>query len=398
MPVALVIAVGFVALFVGGGARFAIGLIFKPMVEELGWARGELGLAVGVYFVVSAFATFIAGRLADRMDARTLLAAGTLLGGIGIGLMSLVAAPWHAVLLYGVIFAIGNGTASLTTVGVMVTRSVPRRAGLANAAVISGTSFGQLVMIAALAAALAGIGWRAVFVWLAAAHLLLLPLFARALPGARPPAAASAQDGALSLGAATRAPRFWLLVVMYAICGLDDFFVATHVVAFAQDRGVGALFAGNLLALMGLTALVGVLTAGAFSDRTGPALGAAIAFAARIAVFGLVALDQSPLSIAIFALVFGASFLVTAPMTVLFVRESFGTRHLGALTGLVTMVHQIFGGIGAYAGALVFDYRGSYDAAFIALLFASTIGFVLALLLRAPKSAATFSASSGSSP
>jgi predicted MFS family arabinose efflux permease len=398
MPVALVIAVGFVALFVGGGARFAIGLIFKPMVEELGWARGELGLAVGVYFVVSAFATFIAGRLADRMDARTLLAAGTLLGGIGIGLMSLVAAPWHAVALYGVIFAIGNGTASLTTVGVMVTRSVPRRAGLANAAVISGTSFGQLVMIAALAAALAGIGWRAVFVWLAAAHLLLLPLFARALPGARPPAAASAQDGALSLGAATRAPRFWLLVVMYAICGLDDFFVATHVVAFAQDRGVGALFAGNLLALMGLTALVGVLTAGAFSDRTGPALGAAIAFAARIAVFGLVAIDQSPLSIAIFALVFGATFLVTAPLTVLFVRESFGTRHLGALTGLVTMVHQIFGGIGAYAGALVFDYRGSYDAAFIALLFASTIGLVLALLLRAPKSAATSSASSGSSP
>jgi predicted MFS family arabinose efflux permease len=397
MPVALVIAVGFVALFVGGGARFAIGLIFKPMVEELGWARGELGLAVGVYFVVSAFATFIAGRLADRMDARTLLAAGTLLGGIGIGLMSLVAAPWHAVLLYGVIFAIGNGTASLTTVGVMVTRSVPRRAGLANAAVISGTSFGQLVMIAALAAALAGIGWRAVFAWLAAAHLLLLPLFARALPGARPPAAASAQDGALSLGAATRAPRFWLLVVMYAICGLDDFFVATHVVAFAQDRGVGALFAGNLLALMGLTALVGVLAAGAFSDRTGPALGAAIAFAARIAVFGLVALDQSPLSIAIFALVFGASFLVTAPLTVLFVRESFGTRHLGALTGLVTMVHQIFGGIGAYAGALVFDYRGSYDAAFIALLFASSIGFVLALMLRAPKSAPT-SASAGSSP
>jgi predicted MFS family arabinose efflux permease len=397
MPVALVIAVGFVALFVGGGARFAIGLIFKPMVEELGWARGELGLAVGVYFVVSAFATFIAGRLADRMDARTLLAAGTLLGGIGIGLMSLVAAPWHAVLLYGVIFAIGNGTASLTTVGVMVTRSVPRRAGLANAAVISGTSFGQLVMIAALAAALAGIGWRAVFAWLAAAHLLLLPLFARALPGARPPAAASAQDGALSLGAATRAPRFWLLVVMYAICGLDDFFVATHVVAFAQDRGVGALFAGNLLALMGLTALVGVLAAGAFSDRTGPALGAAIAFAARIAVFGLVALDQSPLSIAIFALVFGATFLVTAPLTVLFVRESFGTRHLGALTGLVTMVHQIFGGIGAYAGALVFDYRGSYDAAFIALLFASSIGFVLALMLRAPKSAPT-SASAGSSP
>jgi predicted MFS family arabinose efflux permease len=398
MPVALVIAVGFVVLFVSGGARFAVGLIFKPMVDELGWARGELGLAVALYLVVSAFATFIAGKLADRMDARALLGAGTLLGGIGIGLMSLVSAPWQAMLLYGVVFALGNGAASLTTVGVIVTRSVPRRAGLANAAVISGTSVGQLVMIAAMAAVLVEIGWRAVFVWLAAAHLLLLPVLAPALPGARAPEGASAQRAGLNLGAAARTPRFWLLAAMYAICGLDDFFVATHVVAFAQDRGVGALFAGNLLALMGLTALIGVLAAGALSDRTGPVLATAIAFGARVAVFGLVALDQSPLSIAIFALVFGATFLVTAPLTVLFVRDSFGTRHLGALTGIITMVHQIFGGIGAYAGALVFDYSGSYDAAFIALLVASAVGLVLALMLRAPKPRATSSASARSSP
>jgi len=398
MPVALVVAVGFAVLFVSGGARFAVGLIFKPMVDDLGWARGELGLAVGLYLVVSAFATFIAGRLADRMDARALLGGGILLGGIGIGLMSLVSAPWQAMLLYGVIFAIGNGAASLTTVGVMVTRSAPERAGLANAAVISGSSAGQLVMIAALAAVLVEIGWRAVFACLAAAHLLLLPLLAPTLPGAKPLDASSAQRSGLDLAAAARTPRFWLLAAVYAICGLDDFFVATHVVAFAQDRGVGALFAGNLLALMGLTAFIGVLAAGALSDRAGPVPATAIAFGARIAVFGLVALDQSPLSIAIFALVFGATFLVTAPLTVLFVRESFGTRHLGALTGIITMVHQIFGGIGAYAGALVFDHGGSYDAAFIALLVASAVGLVLALMLRAPKPLATSSASARSSP
>jgi predicted MFS family arabinose efflux permease len=353
---------------------------------------------VGLYLVVSAFATFIAGRLADRMDARTLLGAGMLLGGIGIGLMSLVSAPWQAMLLYGVIFAIGNGAASLTTVGVVVTRAAPRRAGLANAAVISGTSVGQLVMIAALAAVLVEIGWRAVFAWLAAAHLLVLLALARRLPGTKPSDAASAQRSGLDLAAAARTPRFWLLAAMYAICGLDDFFVATHVVAFAQDRGLGVLLAGNLLALMGLTALVGVLAAGALSDRAGPVPATAIAFGARIAVFGLVVLDQSPLSIAIFALVFGATFLVTAPLTVLFVRESFGIRHLGALTGVITMVHQIFGGIGAYAGALVFDYSGSYDAAFIALLVASVAGLVLALMLRAPKRMATSSASARSSP
>ncbi len=55
-------------LLVGGGARFAIGLTFRPMVDEFGWSRGDLGVAVGVYMLVSAVATFIAGRMADRLS------------------------------------------------------------------------------------------------------------------------------------------------------------------------------------------------------------------------------------------------------------------------------------------------------------------------------------------
>ena len=144
--------------------------------------------------------------------------------------------------------------------------------------------------------------------------------------------------------AAARTRQFWLLLVIYAICGFDDFFVTTHVVAFAQDRGVDVFLAGNLLALMGLTGLIGVIAAGAFSDRSGPVWPTVLAFAARVAVFGLIMVDQSAVSVAVFALVFGATFLVTAPLTVVFVSESFGTRHLGALTGLITMVHQICGG------------------------------------------------------
>jgi len=381
MPVALVLAGGFLVLFVSGGARFSIGLTLKPMVDELGWLRSDLGLAVALYMVISAFATFVAGRMADRLGARAILGAGTVVGGIGIGLMCLVSAPWQAMLLYGVIFAIGNGAASLTTVGVMVTRAVPGRAGVANAFVISGQSLGQLVMIAILAAVLAQIGWRSVFLWLAAAHALLLPLIVLALPGGAHAHPAHAPPSGANLREAARTPRFWLLLVIYAICGLDDFFVGTHVVAFAQDRGVAALTAGNLLALMGLTALVGVLAGGALSDRSGPVLATAIAFGARIVVFALILVDQSPPSVAIFALVFGATFLVTAPLTVLFVREAFGTRHLGALTGLVTMVHQIFGGLGAYGGALIFDATGGYAAAFVIALVLTVLALALTLVL-----------------
>src|SRR5205085_3489946 len=103
----IVLAVGFLVMLIGGGARFAIGLTFKPMVDEFGWSRGELGVAVGLYMVISALATFLAGRMADRFSPRTLLFWGTVIGGAGIGLMSLVTQPWHALVLYGVVFAVG---------------------------------------------------------------------------------------------------------------------------------------------------------------------------------------------------------------------------------------------------------------------------------------------------
>ena len=381
---ALVLAAGFLLLFVSGGARFAIGLTLKPMVDEFGWGRSEVGGAVGVFQIVSAICMFVSGRLADRMSLRAILQGGVVISAIGIGLMSLLSAPWHAVLLYGLVFAIGNGAVSMTPVGVMVTRAFPERTGLANAIVMSGMSVGQLVMIAVLAAVLAGIGWRSVFLWLGVAHLLLLPIVFACVPRGRAAPAGQAASSAQGLAPreAARMRQFWLLLAIYAICGFNDFFVSTHVVAFAQDRGVDAYLAGNLLALMGLTGLFGVVAAGAWSDRSGPLWPTAAAFAARLAAFALISVDQSPLSVALFALIFGATFLVTAPVTLLFVRENFGTRHLGALTGLITMVHHICGGFGAYLGASVFDRTGSYDLVFTAMLASSVVALCLTVLLR----------------
>ena len=382
---ALVLAAGFLVLFVGGGSRFAIGLTLKPMVDEFGWGRSEIGLAVGVYMAVSAVAIFFAGRFADRAGPRLVLSGGLLLSAISIGLMSLVSEPWHAVLLYGVLFGIGNGAASLIPVGVMVTRAFPARPGFSNAAVMSGMSVGQLVIIGGLAAVLLAASWHAVYLWLGAANLLLLPLILFAVPKeSRASAKAQQPDLGIGVRSAGKTRQFWLLLGVYAICGFDDFFVTTHIVAFAQDRGVDAFLAGNLLAVMGLTGLIGVVAGGALSDRAGPVWPTALAFAARVGVFGLIVADQSTLSVAIFAFVFGTTFLVTAPLTVVFVSDSFGTRHLGALTGLITMVHQGCGGIGAYLGAAAFDATGGYTIAFAVMFAASLLALVLTLMLQRP--------------
>ncbi len=383
------LAAAFLILFIGGGARFAIGLTLRPMVDELGWDRSQIGMAVAVFQAISAATMYAAGTLADRISLRSLIAGGLVLSGVSIGLMSIVAEPWHAVVVYGICFALGNGAASLAPVGVMVTRAFPARTGLANAAAASGMSVGQLVMIAVLAAVLVTIGWRSVFVWLGLAYLLVLPAVLAAIPRTRDGrvGAAGAPPTGLSVAMAARTPQFWRLIFVYAVCGFGDFFVTTHVVAFAQDKGISALLAGNLLALMGLTGLIGVMLAGYCSDRTGPLWPTAASFAARVGAFALVIFDQSPLSVSIFALVFGLTFLITAPLSVVFVRDSFGTKNLGALTGLITMVHHVCGGIGAYLGARIFDATQDYQIAFVIMLVTSALALMLTLSLRRPQSA-----------
>ena len=381
LAAALTLAAGFLVLFIGNGARMTIGLTLRPMVADLNWGRGEIGAAVGVFHFASAICMFAAGRMADRISVRLVLCSGLAICAIGISAMMWIVEPWQAILFYGIVFGIGSGMASTIPVGVMVTRAFPGRTGLANSVALSGMCVGQLIIIAILAAVLVDAGWRSIFFWVGVAHLAIIPLILIAAPG-KPAAGSSVSQPAdgKTIREAARTKPFWLLMGIYGVCGFNDFFVAAHVVAFAQDSGVEALLAGNLLALMGLTGFVGVLWSGMAADRHGPVWPTLMAFFIRIAAFGLVLIDSSTISVAVFALSFGLTFFMSAPPTVLFVRESFGMRHLGALTGIITMVHHAGGGLGAWMGALVFDASGSYGPAFAVMLVATLTAAGLTIL------------------
>lgn len=379
----MVLAVGFLVMFVGSGARFAFGLTLKPMADEFVLGRGLLGTTVAVYYLVTAVCMFLAGRLIDRYEARNVLAIGLIISAAGIGLIALATEPWHLFALYGVVFAIGNGIASITPVSILVTRLYPARAGAANSIISAGLSAGQLFMIAAMAFVLVSSGWRPVYVWMGLAHLALLPLLL-AIPraGSTTGAATPPSREGLSFQAATRTRRFWLLLGIYAICGLGDFFVSTHLVAFAQDKGVDTLLAGNLLALMGLTALAGALWSGNAYDRHGLIWPLMMCFALRIVSLGLLLVSHSTIAVTAFTLLFGITFLMTAPLTVIAVRNAFGTAHLGTITGFIIMIHHASGGAGAWLGGVLFDAQGHYGTAFVLMVAASIFAVWLIAQLR----------------
>ena len=66
----IILAIGFAILFFNGGSRSALGLMLKPMVDDLEWSRTALSTGATVYMVVSAMAMPFVGRLADRYDLR----------------------------------------------------------------------------------------------------------------------------------------------------------------------------------------------------------------------------------------------------------------------------------------------------------------------------------------
>ena len=384
---AITLAAGFLVLFLTGGTRHAIGLVLKPMAENFGWERETIGAAVAVFLVVSAICLFIAGSLADRFPLRLILSGGLALCATGIGALGFVSEPWQVIALYGIVFGIGAGLASPPPVGVMLTRRFPNRTGFANAAAIAGMGLGQLIIIAGLSFILADAGWRAVFIWLGIANLTLAPFIFWALRDRGDTAVARPTSLPTfgSFSAVLRTPYFWLLTSVYAICGFQDFFVSTHVVAFALDQGIGTLVSGNLLAFMGLAGLLGVLAAGVWSDRSGPAVPTLFCFFLRVAIFLLILASKDPVSVATFSLLYGVTFWITAPLTVVFVRDAFGTRHIGALSGFVTMIHHMCGGLGAWFGATQFDANGDYNSAFAIMAGASTIGIVLTVILAKRK-------------
>ncbi len=386
------LAVCFLVLFFNGGARFAIGLLLHPMAHDLQWSRSTLSLNVTVFMVLSACALPLVGRLVDRFGAGAVLGTAVLVSALGLAAMSFMERPWEALLLYGVVFALGSAGTSVTPIGVLLSRWYPHRMGMANSIAISGMGVGQLLVIAVLAAQLTAFGWRGSFLALGVATLVcVLPLVVAAGRSERPAPASARSPGppvppaaggrAGTLREALASNRLRLLLVIYAVCGFQDFLVATHVVAFALDEGVDRLLAGNMLAFMGLTGLGGVLLAGVLNDRFGPVFPTALCFALRIVVSALVLASREPEAIVGAALLYGATFWITAPLAVVFAREVSAIALLGTVSGLITMVHHAAGGIGAFAGAWTFDVHGSYTHAFAAMLVLSVVALGLTVLL-----------------
>jgi MFS family permease len=320
--------------------------------------------------VVNAVGQPAFGSLVDRFGPRRVILPSLALMALGTGLVSVAGSPWHMVVLYGVVAGVGYTGCGILPVSVHVSRWHPGERGFATAVAACGFSLGQLVFTQVAAHAVALAGWRRTYALLGsvlATSWMVIAAWLRdapPTPGPTAPPPGSATPSA-DRAAALRTPAFWCLTGGLVGCGFTDFLLATHLAPFATDLGLSPQVAANALSLWAAANAAGILVAGGVATRIGARRTLVATYCVRATALFLLLAVRETWQLYLFAILFGATFFTTAPLSATLVGELFGPARQGAIFGSANLFHHLAAGLGAYAGGLVFDVTGSYRPIFL---------------------------------
>ncbi len=369
------LAAGFAVLFVGTGVNFAFGILFKPILGDLGIDRSTLALAATASLLVNAAGQPVFGVLVDRFGPRRVILASMALMTLGTALVSRVTEPWQLILLYGVVVAIGFTGSGILPVSVHVSRWFPAERGFVMAVAACGFSLGHLAFTQAAAWADGLVGWRQTYLFLAAVLAGSLGVFTvvlREAPIPAPPASTPRRHdpsgpvpASLDRRAALRTPAFWALALGLMGCGFTDFLLTTHLAPHATDLGLTSGVAANAISLWAAANVLGILAAGTVAARIGTRPALVLTYGLRAAALFYLPVARESWQLYVFAALFGATFFTTAPLSSTLVGQLFGPAHHGAIFGIANLFHHSAGALGSYAGGLTFDLAGSYRPVFL---------------------------------
>jgi MFS family permease len=380
-----IVVASFIMLFFNSGASYALGVMFKPIIREFGWSRSAVSLVFMVNMIVFALALTVVGKLYDRFGPKWIIIISALFLSVGFVLTSFVHTFGQFFFSYGLLAAAGPAGLGVPLVSTVVSKWFEKWRGLALSISLAGTSIGAFILVPVLSLVATSYGWRSSFLCLGLIvlavdsllaifvikgdprHLNMSPFGARQGKPEQTPTGTPSPSGepaSMGLRAAARTRSFWLFLVIMFICGSGDFFATTHFINFATDYGVSSLTAANMMGWFGLMSMVGVIITGPAADRIGSKIPIVITFLLRFALFLFVLKYKSVTSLYVYALFFGFTQLVTAPLAPMLAGRLYGFGYIGILSGVINTVHFLGGGFWTYATGLIFDRTGSYQLAF----------------------------------
>jgi MFS family permease len=378
-------------VFVSAGVRHAVGPFLKPMVADLGVDRGAFSLVIALgLFLYGAFMPWIGG-LTDRLGARRVTAAGSVLLAASLALTSLCHSLWQLALVYGVLAALGLACTGPVVANSVVTRWFVRRRGTAVSLLGSAAMTGMSLLVPVVAWLIVTFGWRTTYVVLGLAVLLgMLPLCLFVVRDS-PESMGLTPDGDGGAGAdhwasATRTPArtalrtvaFWQLGGSFFTCGFSMSLMAAHGVPMLTDHGYTPIFASWVIGVLGASSIVFTLTLGTLSDRFGARPVLAAIYGGRALIFaGLFLIHDNPMAMLGVAIAGGVTLAGSMSMTSVLTADIYGRYSVGSILGVIFLVHQTGAALGSWLAGALFDATGGYGVAFtIACILLASAGLV----------------------
>ena len=374
----------FFAMFLSIGLRQGFGIFVEQWQREFGVGVATISLAASIGWFVNGSSQVLIGWLIDRVGGRKVVTGAALLLGVSVVLMAAVNSVFVLIVVYGMLMSLAAAGLAGGPPGAVVVRWFRRKRGAAMSLLTSGGSLGGLILVPFLTYLFLWSDWRSA--WLIAGALVLLlgvPLLYLVLRddpaemGLLPDGdtAGSVASGAAAASAgpllarrwpdAFRSAPMWQLSAAYWVCGVTTASISVHYVRWAAAEGITPATAALAFGLLSGLNAVAVLLVGPLSDRVPRKTLLGAVYLVRGVAFVLLVVLPGPAALWGFAIVGGASWLATVPLTTSLAADVYGVRHLGTLAGLINFAHQLGGALAVYLFGLVFDAHGSYDGAFL---------------------------------
>jgi MFS family permease len=365
-------------------------VVALPAVQaEFNVQRGEASLPFTLTMIGFGLGGVAAGRLSDRFGIVFPAACGALILGLGYVLTGLAGSLLWFALAQGLI-----GLGSSATFGPLMTdisHWFTRRRGIAVAIASCGNYLAGTIWPPLVQHFIATDGWRTTQVGIGIICVvtmlpLVLALRRRAPVHQEEVAGASAMAARGSLGVSSNALMMLLCVAGVACC-VAMAMPQVHIVAYCSDLGYGPARGAEMLAMMMGFGLFSRLAAGLIADRIGGLsalfMGSVLQGVALFLYLWFDGLTSLYVVSALFGLFQGG----LVPMYAIIVREYFSPQEAGTRLGVVLMATLGGMALGGWMSGVIFDFTGSYRAAFLNGMVWNLLnaGIVLWLLMRSSR-------------
>lgn len=385
---ATVVIAAALLLAITNGTRSSWGLFIGPINSATGFGAATVSFAIAAAALAWGAAQPVTGVLIGRFGVVRLLIAGGVLVAATTAAVPFASNGWE----FGVAFAISGAAAAAAgsaplLMGVVASRVTLEQRGIALGVLAAGGSLGQLVFAPAVALAIAAAGWSITMFALAVLALAATPLAfvfrgggrnngSHAEPRATPRSALASSD-------------YWLVTAGFFVCGFHVSLLTTHMPGVIDLCGLSADFSGYWLALVGACNIVGSIGIGFAMRRWQMKSLLATAYALRaLGVALFLAVPVSAVTLSVFALWMGLTFMVTLPLTSGLIAHLFGARNLATLFGITMAVHQLGSFLGAALGGLELELTGGYTWVWLVDIALAVAASVLHLPVREARSGA----------